>query len=211
MKPQKPSRPNKQPPKDHHADHHDDHDDHDDHHHHMDDHDHDHYDDDHYHSDHSAYDHDHYGDKTPYAKNPYGASEANAYGAGYDDGTGLHCWTCHADSFDLCGSSGHLQKCQHNEESCELEIRERKGFILQVMTGCKAADACKNNMANNFSHKDPALTQCRPEGPSMGYNHSVCRQCCSESNCVKSPDWWYPTSRAEWAYTGEEEAYPAPY
>merc|ERR1712187_441261 len=65
--------------------------DHDDHDHHMGDHDHHHYDDDHYHSDHSAYDHDHYGDKTPYAKNPYGASEANAYGAGYDDGTGFHC------------------------------------------------------------------------------------------------------------------------
>ena len=48
------------------------------------------------------------------------------------------------------------------------------------------------------------------KGPAKGYHHSVCRQCCDTPNCVKDPDWWYPQTRAEWAYTGEETpAYPA--
>jgi hypothetical protein len=45
----------------------------------------------------------------------------------------------------------------------------------------------------------------------MGYTHSVCRQCCTDENCVMSPEPWFPLTRAEWAYTGEEETYTAPY
>ena len=47
--------------------------------------------------------------------------------------------------------------------ACELEIRERGGKIIQILTGCKAADACKNNMNNNFLEENPDITQCRPE------------------------------------------------
>ena len=49
------------------------------------------------------------------------------------------------------------------KDSCELEIRERQGYVLQILTGCKAKDACMNNMANNFQNSNEAYTQCRPE------------------------------------------------
>merc|ERR1712037_732071 len=118
----------------------------------------------------------------------------------YPAPTGLTCWRCDADSFELCESSGSVQTCQPNEGSCELEIRERNGYIMQIRTGCKAKDACEMNMAQNFKQQNPHYTECRPE---PGYTHSVCRQCCSENNCVKEPNWWYPTTRTEWAYKGE--------
>ncbi|CBY43105.1 unnamed protein product, partial [Oikopleura dioica] len=136
-------------------------------------------------------------------KNPasgnYGAYGNPAYAAP------LKCWTCDADSFELCGTSGREIQCQANEQSCELEIRQRQGVIMQIRTGCKSTDACKNNMSNNFRNRNPHYTQCRPEA---GYTHSVCRQCCDSDNCVKDPEWWYPTTRTEWSYTGEE-SYPA--
>ncbi|CAG5077589.1 Oidioi.mRNA.OKI2018_I69.PAR.g8763.t1.cds [Oikopleura dioica] len=129
----------------------------------------------------------------------------NAYPANnnypsYPAATGLQCWRCDADSFELCESTGSVQTCQANEGSCELEIRERNGYIMQIRTGCKAKDACEMNMAQNFKQQNPHYTECRPE---PGYTHSVCRQCCSENLCVKEPSWWYPTTRTEWAYKGE--------
>lgn len=145
-----------------------------------------------------------YGSAAP-ASTGYGSTEAASAGYG-EKAPLLKCWNCHADSFDLCEQTGYLQTCQENEESCELEIRERKGFVLQIFTGCKSKEACTNNMANNFQGTNPAYTQCRPEGPEEGYMHSVCRQCCSEENCIKDPDWWFPQTRDEWAYTGEETA-----
>ena len=81
--------------------------------------------------------------------------------------------------------------------------------------GCKSADACANNKKANFDNPNPHYTQCRPEvncnndndlvakvfiKKNMGYHHSVCRQCCHDSMCTKSPSWWYPASREEWAY-----------
>ena len=36
---------------------------------------------------------------------------------------GLTCWKCNADSFDLCEKRGYEEKCQPNQEVCELEIR----------------------------------------------------------------------------------------
>jgi len=153
------------------------------------------------------------GDTTSYDEgdtNTYAAEATNTYAAAYDEPKALKCWKCHADSFDLCEQTGYLQTCQDNEESCELEIRERKGYVLQILTGCKSKNACLNNMAQNFQGDNDAYTQCRPEGPTVGYMHSVCRQCCSEENCIKDPDWWFPQTRDEWAYTGEESA-PSPY
>merc|ERR1711937_689769 len=142
-----------------------------------------------------------------------GAGDAGAaYGdVGYPVG-GLTCWTCHANSFEECERFGREQKCMDNEESCELEIRERSHVrgqprqILQIHMGCKQKMACSNNHSQNFQNENPDYTQCRPESQ---YLSSVCRQCCSEDLCTKSPDWWYPLTREEWAYTGEEEGYSA--
>ena len=39
------------------------------------------------------------------------------------------------------------------KESCELEIRERNGYVIQVNTGCKQKMACENNKAQNFQGK----------------------------------------------------------
>ena len=60
-----------------------------------------------------------------------------------------------------------------------------------------------NLFVSNFE-----LFKCRPEN---NYSDSVCRQCCDTDNCTKAPTWWYPQSRAEWDYSGEEAAYPAGY
>lgn len=153
------------------------------------------------------------GDNTGYGGDISGAYDTGAnygdagYGnAGYGDGysTGLTCWKCNAKSFDDCEAYGYVETCQSNQESCELEIRERSHYksqariIEQINMGCKQKMACENNHSQNFQGDNPAYTQCRPE---MDYTHSVCRQCCSENNCVKEPSWWYPVSRDEWAYT----------
>lgn len=34
----------------------------------------------------------------------------------------LHCWTCHAASYEECLSAGHLSKCQSNEVSDGVQI-----------------------------------------------------------------------------------------
>lgn len=142
------------------------------------------------------------------AQNPYGGVKNPGY-QGYPS-TGLKCWRCHAKSFEECAQNGYEETCQSNQESCELEIRERSHvrgqarYIESIMTGCKQKLACANNQAQNFQNANPDYTQCRPEAE---YGHSVCRQCCEEDNCVKSPEWWYPTTRSEWAYTGESNGY----
>lgn len=133
------------------------------------------------------------------ASNGYDNYQANGYQAAGYQAPGLSCWKCNADSFDLCEKRGYEEKCQSNEQVCELEIRERMGYIYQIHMGCKSADACANNKKANFDQANPHYTQCRPE-KNMGYHHSVCRQCCHDSLCTKSPSWWYPASREEWAY-----------
>ena len=65
--------------------------------------------------------------------------------------TPIKCWTCrNAYSYAECQSKGYLVTCQSNQESCELEVRERNGNVIQVNTGCKQAMACENNKAQNF-------------------------------------------------------------
>ena len=65
--------------------------------------------------------------------------------------TSIQCWTCrNAYSYAECQSKGYLVTCQSNQESCELEVRERNGYVIQVNTGCKQAMACENNKAQNF-------------------------------------------------------------
>lgn len=43
------------------------------------------------------------------------------------------------------------------KKSCELEIRQRKGEIIQIHTGCKQIKACENNMDQNFIGKYTSL------------------------------------------------------
>jgi len=131
----------------------------------------------------------------------YSGQASQQQNANYQSSGGaktMSCWSCkNAYSIEECMSAGYLETCQSNQESCELEIRERNGYIIQVHTGCKQKLACENNKAQNFQTSNPAYTQCRPE---PGYTHSVCRQCCYDSSCVTDPDFWYPASREEWAY-----------
>jgi len=128
-----------------------------------------------------------------------GTYGATSYGStGY--GKGLSCWTCDAYSFDDCHKKGKLRKCNANEGSCFLEIRERRnngynGNFKYVCMGCKATDACQNLKAQNFQSSDPSKTQCRPES---NFTSSVCRQCCTTNNCTKAPVWWHPKNRTEW-------------
>merc|ERR1712141_642428 len=127
----------------------------------------------------------------------------NQYGNGEEAEASLKCWHCDANSFEECAAKGMEKTCQGHQGSCFLEIRDRRDGRphRQICMGCKQTGACKNMQANNFQNNNPDYTQCRPEAK---YNESVCRQCCDSDNCTKLPTWWYPTSRDEWAYTGEE-------
>merc|ERR1711990_352382 len=118
----------------------------------------------------------------------------------------MSCWHCDAMSFEECERKGEERQCHDNEGTCFLEIRERREGrkFTQICMGCKSKDACENMKAQNFQNSNPDYTQCRPESQ---YKNSVCRQCCTEPNCTKSPTWWYPTTRAEWDYSGEETPY----
>jgi len=129
--------------------------------------------------------------------------------------SGLTCWHCDAMSFEECEAKGQQKACHGHAESCFLEIRERRtpyghiaqGF-MQICMGCKQKEACTQMQNQNFQNQNPDYTQCRPE---TQYTDSVCRQCCDTNDCTKNDangntDWWYPTSRDEWAYTGEATA-----
>merc|ERR1712176_1047200 len=124
------------------------------------------------------------GNSAAYSKDKYPAPAAK-----------LSCWTCHAYSMADCNAQGSLVACQSNQESCELEIRERQGKTEQILMGCKQKMACENNKKQNFWGNNPSWTQCRPE---PGCTHSVCRQCCETDSCTKD---WYPTDRPGWGYT----------
>ena len=91
--------------------------------------------------------------------------------------TGLKCWHCEADSYELCSATGYEEVCHSNEvckifkifensfkkERCELVIRQRQGYITQIHMGCKQKTACENNRLANFDNTNPDYTQCRPE------------------------------------------------
>lgn len=115
----------------------------------------------------------------------------------------ISCFTCHGQTVEECQASGTIVACLENEESCELEVRTRYNTELAeyqqvgVITGCKQKLACQNNQKQNFiGNKDH--TQCRPE-IDQGYDHSVCRQCCWEDDCVdNNGNFWDPQTRWQW-------------
>lgn len=110
--------------------------------------------------------------------------------------TNLKCWTCKAKNYAECDALGSLVTCQSNEKSCEYEVRHRWGYVTQIISGCKAVDACMNNKSQNFRHWKAEYTQCRPENR---FRHSVCRQCCNTDSCINSPEWWKPKTRNDWS------------
>lgn len=123
----------------------------------------------------------------------------------------LTCFTCNAQTVDECLATGELRACLENEESCELEVRTRYNKETEVydqvgvITGCKQLLACQNNQKQNFFgtnfQKDKDVTQCRPE-TDQGYDHSVCRQCCWEDDCVANGgNFWDPQTRWQWGQT----------
>merc|ERR1712050_124056 len=143
-----------------------------------------------------------------------GTATGGSYGGTTDPAypsTGLKCWHCDAMSFEECEKVGMEKTCHGNQGSCFLEIRERRNNgqngvdnFMQICMGCKSDDACQNMKAQNFQNPNPDYTQCRPE---TAYSDSVCRQCCDTDNCTRDPSWWYPQSREEWDYSGEETSY----
>jgi len=135
------------------------------------------------------------------------AGYATAGGNAADGNTGaprLKCFTCRALSVEACQAAGSIVECEENEDSCELEVRTRlnsaTGYYDQIgiITGCKQKLACQNNQKQNFVGKDKDTTQCRPE-TDKGYDHSVCRQCCWDNDCVdNNGNFWDPQTRWQW-------------
>merc|ERR1712176_1230035 len=115
----------------------------------------------------------------------------------------LVCWTCHAKDPEECMANGESVTCLENQEACQLEVRTREQedgtyAFVEYRTGCKQKRACRNNQKQNFVGGNKDYTQCRPE-EDQGYDHSVCRQCCYEDNCVSDGStFWMPEKRSEW-------------
>lgn len=98
-----------------------------------------------------------------------------------------HCWKCDAMSYATCASAGAYQNCPlGDQDCCFVEIREEYQQLQQLCTGCKDAQACMDNKAENFNptaHTDGEhVDQCRPDYRQQRIgkrenNQSVCRQC----------------------------------
>lgn len=114
------------------------------------------------------------------------------------NGSGLKCWKCNSNTLEQCELGGYEETCQDQNQSCELEIRERDGNVSQISMGCKQTTACKAQRNQNFNNANSKFTQCRPE---QGFGHSVCRQCCSFNFCTrpKPGKYWFPNDRSEWS------------
>jgi len=178
--------------------------------------------------------------QNPYALGGGDSDSANAYGTTTtevitikDETTGyvtvepvtdapelLVCWTCDGATPEECLANGENVTCQENQGSCQLEVRKREqedGSVafVEYRTGCKQKRACRNNQKQNFVGGNKDHTQCRPE-EDLGYDHSVCRQCCYEDNCVSDgATFWLPVKRGEWkknmAQSGNDNGGGNPY
>jgi len=139
-------------------------------------------------------------------------------------GNGLYCWTCHGrlkineaedttnNAWYDCATNGSSKECQGEQRVCLTEERRRNEVTTEVITMCKAPEACAYLWRRNekfmpyFHHYgdqsdgDPAYfdDECRfARGDKANHkflNHrsqweSVCRHCCkadasnSVSNC----------------------------
>lgn len=100
---------------------------------------------------------------------------------------GASCWKCDQMTYADCASNGDLNLCHPGDtDCCFVEIRETRGKLAQLCTGCKAEAACKSGQNQNFQGH-PMNYQCRPDyryqkiGKFSGMQ-SVCRQCFKTCN-----------------------------
>ena len=61
----------------------------------------------------------------------------------YSLDTWRYCKSCSASSFSECSQSGTLEHCPI-DSFCFIELRERRGNIVSVSSGCKARSDCQN-------------------------------------------------------------------
>ena len=73
----------------------------------------------------------------------FGFGLARSETISYSLDTWRYCKTCSGSSFSECSQSGLLEKCPINS-FCFIELRERRGNIVSVNSGCKARSDCQN-------------------------------------------------------------------
>jgi len=86
-------------------------------------------------------------------------------------------------TYATCASTGSYQLCDlGDKDCCFVEMRETKGALQQLCTGCKAAQACEDNKDENFQGAIAQHHQCRPDYRYQRFGQranqqSTCRQC----------------------------------
>lgn len=105
---------------------------------------------------------------------------------------GASCWKCDQMTYTDCASQGSLNLCHPGDtDCCFVEIRETRGNLAQLCTGCKAEAACVAGRNQNFQGHQ-ANYQCRPDYRyqkigKFSHIQSVCRQCFKTCNPSVEP------------------------
>ena len=73
----------------------------------------------------------------------FGFGLARSETISYSLDTWRYCKSCSGSSFSECSQSGTLEHCPINS-FCFIELRERRGNIVSVSSGCKARSDCQN-------------------------------------------------------------------
>lgn len=109
----------------------------------------------------------------------FGFGLARSETISYSLDTWRYCKSCSGSTFLECSQIGTLEKCPINS-FCFIEVRERRGSIVSVSSGCKPRSDCQNQQAQNArenSNGSMQANQCRPNGRGSRFGASVCRQC----------------------------------
>ena len=73
----------------------------------------------------------------------FGFGLARSETISYSLDTWRYCKSCSGSSFSECSQSGTLEHCPI-DSFCFIELRERRGNIVSVNSGCKARSDCMN-------------------------------------------------------------------
>ena len=73
----------------------------------------------------------------------FGFGLARSETISYSLDTWRYCKSCSGSSFSECSQSGTLEYCPI-DSFCFIELRERRGNIVSVSSGCKARSDCQN-------------------------------------------------------------------
>ena len=73
----------------------------------------------------------------------FGFGLARSETISYSLDTWRYCKSCSGSSFSECSQSGTLEQCPI-DSFCFIELRERRGNIVSVSSGCKARSDCQN-------------------------------------------------------------------